>query len=154
MKMPAIVGSFIFISREIFMLSWVEHEKQKHITSGPGLSLQNILNTYLEILYFWLEMFWNEKKKNLLKVETVNEFTLCTSFSLLYFTSSGPNITKCSENTHLVTVYITLIDYGAIGYRPENISIASVKMGILWSISHHIQWLNSQQLFYHIRKTL
>ena len=27
MKMPTIVGIFIFISREIFMLSWIEHEK-------------------------------------------------------------------------------------------------------------------------------
>ena len=35
MKMPAIVGIFIFISRENFMLSWVEHVKC-FITSGPG----------------------------------------------------------------------------------------------------------------------
>ena len=34
MKMPTIVGIFIFISRENFMLSWVEHEKS-FITSGP-----------------------------------------------------------------------------------------------------------------------
>ena len=35
MKMPTIVGIFIFISRENFMLSWVEHEKS-FITSEPG----------------------------------------------------------------------------------------------------------------------
>ena len=34
MKIPTIVGIFIFISRENFMLSWVEHEKC-FITSGP-----------------------------------------------------------------------------------------------------------------------
>ena len=28
MKMPTVVGIFIFISRENFMLSWVEHEKK------------------------------------------------------------------------------------------------------------------------------
>ena len=27
MKMPTIVGIFIYISRENFMLSWAEHEK-------------------------------------------------------------------------------------------------------------------------------
>ena len=37
MKMPTIVGIFIFISRENFMLSWVEHEKS-FITSRPDLS--------------------------------------------------------------------------------------------------------------------
>ena len=34
MKMPTLVGIFIFISRENFMLSGVEHEKS-FITSGP-----------------------------------------------------------------------------------------------------------------------
>ena len=34
MKMPTIVGIFISISREKFMLSWVKHEKI-FITSGP-----------------------------------------------------------------------------------------------------------------------
>ena len=35
-KYETIVGIFIFISRENFMLSWVEHEKKGFITSGPG----------------------------------------------------------------------------------------------------------------------
>ena len=34
MKMPTIVGIFIFISKKNFMLSWVEHEKS-FITSRP-----------------------------------------------------------------------------------------------------------------------
>ena len=34
MKMPTVVGIFIFISRENFMLSGVEHEKS-FITSRP-----------------------------------------------------------------------------------------------------------------------
>ena len=34
MKMPTIVDTFIIISRENFMLSWIEHEKS-FITSGP-----------------------------------------------------------------------------------------------------------------------
>ena len=36
MKMQTIVGIFIFISRENFMLRWVEHKKC-FITSGPDL---------------------------------------------------------------------------------------------------------------------
>ena len=45
-----IVGIFIFISREIFMLSWVKHEK-RFITSGPGF------RTHLMNLFFrcWSE---------------------------------------------------------------------------------------------------
>ena len=35
MKMPTIVGIFIFISNENFLLSWVEHEKC-FMTFGPG----------------------------------------------------------------------------------------------------------------------
>ena len=39
-------------------------------------------------------------------------------------------------------------------YRPENTNIdrgeAEVNIGIFWSISHRIQCLNSQQLFYYI----
>ena len=42
MKMPTIVGIFIFISRENFMLNWVEHEKS-FITSGPDQPAQWIL---------------------------------------------------------------------------------------------------------------
>ena len=38
MKMPTIVGIFIFISRDNFLLSWVEHEKS-FITLGPDLGL-------------------------------------------------------------------------------------------------------------------
>ena len=40
MKMPSIVGIFIFISRENVMLSSVEHEKRL-ITSGSGFFPQN-----------------------------------------------------------------------------------------------------------------
>ena len=36
MKMPTIVGIFIFISREKYVLRWVEHEKS-FITSGPSM---------------------------------------------------------------------------------------------------------------------
>ena len=36
------VGIFIFISRENFMLSWVEHEKS-FITSGPGRMDRNLI---------------------------------------------------------------------------------------------------------------
>ena len=39
-------------------------------------------------------------------------------------------------------------------YRPENTDIdrgvAEVNIGMLRSISHHVQWLHSQQLFYYI----
>ena len=39
MKISTIVGIYIFISRENFMLSRDEHEKS-FITSGPGKSLK------------------------------------------------------------------------------------------------------------------
>ena len=34
-KMPTVVGVFTFMSRKIFILSWVEHENV-FITSGPN----------------------------------------------------------------------------------------------------------------------
>ena len=41
-----------------------------------------------------------------------------------------------------------------IWYRPKSINIdrggAEVNIGILRSISHHVQYLNSQQLFFYI----
>ena len=50
LKMPTIVGIFIFISRENFMLSWAEHEKS-FITLGPirGLSSVYTIDTSLSI---------------------------------------------------------------------------------------------------------
>ena len=51
MKMPTIVGIFIFISRENFMLSWVEHEKSFMI-SGPDQCLLGVWNrTSIQICY-------------------------------------------------------------------------------------------------------
>ena len=38
MKMPTIVGIFIFISGENFMFNWVKHE-QSFITFGQGLPM-------------------------------------------------------------------------------------------------------------------
>ena len=47
MKMPTIVGIFIFISRETFMLSWVEHEKF-FVTLGPGVwNLRTFIVLYI-----------------------------------------------------------------------------------------------------------
>ena len=40
-KMPTIVGIFTFMSRKIFMLNSVEHEKS-FITSGPGWTNRKI----------------------------------------------------------------------------------------------------------------
>ena len=49
---------------------------------------------------------------------------------------------------------LTIEDVDMMYYRPENTNIdrgeAEVNIGILWSISHHIQCLDSQQLFYYI----
>ena len=60
MKMPTLVGIFIFISREIFMHSWVEHEKG-FITSEPGPQLFVYdLSAYFIIalqLYLWNTLF-------------------------------------------------------------------------------------------------
>ena len=52
MKMPTIVGIFIFISRENFMLSWVEHEKSS-ITLGPD---QTAHSCSLISLYFTVSL--------------------------------------------------------------------------------------------------
>ena len=60
MKMPTVVGIFMFISRENFMLSLFEHEKS-FITSGPGLSKQFPDETKIELLI----------KTNLIRVYTL-----------------------------------------------------------------------------------
>ena len=44
MKMKIIVGIFMFISRESFMLSQVEHEKRL-ITSGPDVIVSTVCST-------------------------------------------------------------------------------------------------------------
>ena len=50
--------------------------------------------------------------------------------------------------------FLTIEAVAMMGYRPENTNIdrgeAEVNIGILWSISHHIHFLDSQQLFYYI----
>ena len=45
MKMPTIVGIFKFISRENFMLSWIEHENF-FIASGPKLTVDSGQNSH------------------------------------------------------------------------------------------------------------
>ena len=68
-KMPTIVGIFIFISRETVMLSWVEHEK-RFIISGPEhdrlLWLYHSKIQWLEHWWFmyhgWFEPFLSRKK--------------------------------------------------------------------------------------------
>ena len=66
MKMPTFVGIFTFLSRENFMLSWVEHEKS-FITSGPGfrLTLRPLLCfiTVFIIICVSLWCFRNEVEK-------------------------------------------------------------------------------------------
>ena len=44
MKMCVIVGIFIFISRENFMLSGVEHEKKKNYNHGTRLLFFSLVN--------------------------------------------------------------------------------------------------------------
>ena len=52
-KMPTIVGILIFISRKIFLLTWVEHEKS-FITSGPAA----VVNWYRpELAWYYLRCF-------------------------------------------------------------------------------------------------
>ena len=50
MKMPTFVGMFIFISREIFMLSLVVHEKS-FMTSGPDCA-----DVQIDLSFFWTHM--------------------------------------------------------------------------------------------------
>ena len=59
-------------------------------------------------------------------------------------------------SSHLI-INIQLLTIEALDmmlYRPENINIdrgkAEVNIGILRSISHHVQLLNSQQVFYYL----
>ena len=56
MKMQTLIGIFIFISREIFMLSSVEHEKS-FITSGPDLSFHCLLEEASDL---WLVRLFKE----------------------------------------------------------------------------------------------
>ena len=81
MKMPTIVGIFIFISREMFVLSWPEHEK-RFITSGSGHAREKFLPTefLVNLIYeclieirirseqrCWLDIIWwsyNTKTKS------------------------------------------------------------------------------------------
>ena len=59
-----------------------------------------------------------------------------------------------SELFHSVIQLLTIEAVDMMRYRPENTNIdrdeAEVNIGILWSISHHIHCLDSQQLFYYI----
>ena len=55
MKMPTIVGSFIFISGEIFTPSYVEHENF-FITSGP--EVQSVLHCVLP----WISVLNDERQ--------------------------------------------------------------------------------------------
>ena len=55
MKMPTLVGIFIFTSRENFMLSWVEHEK-RFITFEPDLNLRRAHLSKGTFSYFAVQM--------------------------------------------------------------------------------------------------
>ena len=56
--MPNLVGISIFISKESFMLSRVEHEKS-FITSGPGSSLSTNRITGCYRMYKWRAKYWS-----------------------------------------------------------------------------------------------
>ena len=49
MKMPTLVGIFIFISKENFMLSWAEYEKG-FITSEPESGFQEFTDVLVIII--------------------------------------------------------------------------------------------------------
>ena len=74
MKMPTIVGIFIFISRENFMLSWVEHEKRL-VTLMPGLYWTVNLNHLSSNL--WNCTFWHVRTRAVWPVFVVSTKKLC-----------------------------------------------------------------------------
>ena len=55
MKMPTIVGIFIFISRENFMLGRDEHEKS-FITFGPSFTRSNLYSITKTRLFKYIEI--------------------------------------------------------------------------------------------------
>ena len=65
MKMPTIVGIFIFISRENFMLIWVEHEKT-FITSGSGFGNETLPQVVWESQRLSLTTFQPGRPKQVL----------------------------------------------------------------------------------------
>ena len=83
MKMPTIVGIFIFISRENFMLSWVEHEER----CGRGSWLHwfsllcYVFTTIIVCLLLWLltgNVLW--------QWHLMDVFLLCVSINKSYQT--------------------------------------------------------------------
>ena len=85
MKMPTIVGIFIFIGRENFMLSRVEHEKS-FITSGPDEATA--------LLYLHDEALCDRDMRNGLLGVTANSkdpdqtaeiYSLIKNFSIMFY---------------------------------------------------------------------
>ena len=74
----------------------------------------------------------------------------CVTMDIAYF--SNHSVEECVTNDIIQLLTNEALDM--MWCRPENIYIdrgeAKVNMGILWSISHHIQCLISQYLFYYI----
>ena len=68
MKMPTIVGIFIFISREHFVLSWVEHERS-FITSGSDIILIHVYEKDC-----WKRPLTKHATKKLLTLSTLGQF--------------------------------------------------------------------------------
>ena len=95
MKMPAIAGIFIFISRKNFMLSWVEYKKSfivqylilSYVSSDASIPILTVLSTSLgktffawhfilnENILFWLTLSY---QKPFVFSVSVFDFQICT----------------------------------------------------------------------------
>ena len=90
----------------------------------------------------------------ILRVNDVNKkiSTLNLKMYVLYFAFKQIKAKVTWSNDIIQLLTIEALDM--MWYRPENTDIdrgeAEVNIGILRSISHHVQCLNSQQLFYYI----
>ena len=87
MKMPTFVGVFIFISRENFMLSWVEYKK-RFITSEPG-------NYYNNQIAFscWFTSYSNINSHDvaiLMESASIMEWNRKSNFSMSYHYENMP----------------------------------------------------------------
>ena len=132
MKMPTIVGIFIFISREIFMLSWVEHEKG-FITWRPGF-LENQVpqasaRRYMQpckvpsviwrvsmkprLLFSFIYVFFVSKESlyrfYVTTVTTVNPLYTDTRYDNIHYNGNLTDRNPLLKRWHLIRFYVRIM---------------------------------------------
>ena len=146
MKMPTIVGIFIFTSRENFMLSWVEHE-QRFITSGPDIT--NEQKHYKKLHEFFVNVYIrlccaeiHDKSK-----QRCPGNAAVTKFNLLATSKQG-EMTENNDNTN--ATYKTLSDMIYMIKRVEALLLLQKDLGeaVLTSTYNLCFWANIRKIMY------